>query len=40
MLRLGHGVRAYTTQTLLLHLALAVALALGMRLALRESDER
>lgn len=39
VLRLGHGVRAYAPQVLLLHVVLALALALGMRLALEADDE-
>lgn len=39
MLRLGHGVRAFVPQVLLLHVVLALALALGMRLALEADDE-
>ena len=39
MLRLGHGVRALAPQVLLLHVVLALALALGMRLALEADDE-
>ena len=39
MLRLGHGVRAFTPQVLLLHVVLALSLAVGMRLALEADDE-
>jgi hypothetical protein len=39
MLRLGHGVRALPPQVLLLHVVLALALAIGMRLALDAADE-
>jgi hypothetical protein len=40
MLRLGHGARAFPIQEIALHLVLAVALALGMRLALPEAAEQ
>jgi hypothetical protein len=39
MLRLGHGVRAFAPQVLLLHVVLALSLAVGMRLALEDDDE-
>ena len=39
MLQIGHGVRAFAPQVLLLHVVLALSLAVGMRLALEADDE-
>lgn len=40
MLRLGHGARAFPVQEIALHVVLAVALGLGMRLALPVATEQ